>query len=412
MKKTVYHIKILIVILSLLLSLTGCWDRVEVEGQSYVITMGLDVAENNLLEVTYQIANPKGGGLTGLQGSSSKEPIHQNITFKVHDLVSARDLYTVSGTRQLSFAFTRTLVVSEKLAKSDKFYNYMSAILRERQIRIDTYLIICKENTAEFIKNNKSDMESRPQKLYVQMAQRWEETALTPFSTIFRFNQRKVQDADLFLCNYGTTVKNPSESKPNEHEYEPGEVDTEGGNPVQIIGGAVFKKGKMVGSVNGYETRLSLLLREEFKQNNALFSFPDPFDSNYRVTTNLSKGSKFDLKIEMKDSIPSIKVNVPIELVIMSIPSMVDYIYDLDKQEVLRSSIEKQLTEDLNKLVQKMKDEFGGEGFQWSYKARKKFWTFDEYKNYDWMEAYMNSKVQVKTKVKIVGIGKQLSPPK
>ena len=37
--------------------LTGCWDRVELEEQAYVIVIGIDQGKGNLLSVTYQIAN-------------------------------------------------------------------------------------------------------------------------------------------------------------------------------------------------------------------------------------------------------------------------------------------------------------------------------------------------------------------
>ncbi len=39
-----------------------------------------------------------------------------------------------------------------------------------------------------------------------------------------------------------------------------GQVPKRGGNPVQLIGSAVFKEGKMIGKLTGEETRIAILL--------------------------------------------------------------------------------------------------------------------------------------------------------
>ena len=113
--------------------------------------IGLDLAENKDLNVTYLISNPQGGGFANVLEISQNEPPEEIITLRVPDILTGRDLLGATVTRKTSFSHMRTMVVSEELAKSGKLLPSLEAVLRDREIRRDMFLVVCKEKAADYI---------------------------------------------------------------------------------------------------------------------------------------------------------------------------------------------------------------------------------------------------------------------
>jgi len=396
--------------IALMFILTGCWDSIEVEQSAFVSVIGLDKLESDKIEITYLISNPQGGGFSSVVESSQKEPPAEIITLKVPDILSARDLLGASVTRQITFTHTKTLVVSEELARSGLFLPNMEAALRDREIRRDMFFVVSKEKASEFIRGNDPKLETRPHKFYEFMAERWKEAALVPLSTTHAFLERTEGKAGLFLNIYGTTQQINANETGNEDEYLAGEINQSGGNPIQMIGSAVFKDGKMIGTLNGEETRLSQLLRPSFQIPSLLSTFPDPLNKDYRITVRIIKEEDTEVEIVTKGEYPKLDIKVHVLFDILAVPSGIDYIKDFEKQRLLESYISKAIREKAEKLIKKTQVEFCGDPFMWSTAARKEFSTWDEYERYNWMEKYEQAQVSVKFEAKIRRLGKQGSP--
>ncbi|GAE95380.1 hypothetical protein JCM21714_4612 [Gracilibacillus boraciitolerans JCM 21714] len=85
-------------ILSFILS--GCYDRIELEHQSYVIAVGIDTTEQEgVYSFTYQIANPEIGS-AAVQIGPDEPPT---------------EIVTVNGADILSATYTANSFVSKKL---------------------------------------------------------------------------------------------------------------------------------------------------------------------------------------------------------------------------------------------------------------------------------------------------------
>lgn len=388
----------------------GCRNSIEVEESAFVAVIGLDIAEDDSMYVTYLLSNPQGGGFSNVLGSNQSEPPEEVVTLKIPDILTGRDLLGTSVTRKTTFAHMRTMVVSEELARSGKLLSSLEAALRDREIRRDMFLIVSKEKAVDFIKGNKSEFETRPHKFYEFIAQRWEETGLVPLSTVHLFMQSVEQQAGLFLNIYGTTQPTEPNEEGNEDEYLPGTIDKTGGNPLQMIGSAVFKKGIMVGTLNGEETRFCQLLRLNYKTSSILTSYPDPVKEGHRVSCRIIKEENTDIKIETGQKYPVIDVRVPVFFDILAIPSGIDYITDKEKQKQLEQHISNILSEKALRLVKKTQQELEGDPFLWFNEVRKKFPTWEEYQQYNWKEKYLNAKVSVQFEAKMRRVGKQKEP--
>ena len=119
----------------LIFSLTGCWDKREVEERSYVVAIGLDlpkgfdIEKEQAVEVTFQFSNPKLNikGASPTEGSERKDI----VTLTSPDLVTARNMANSFVTREISFSHNKVLIISEELAKTKIFYRLLSTAFKD-----------------------------------------------------------------------------------------------------------------------------------------------------------------------------------------------------------------------------------------------------------------------------------------
>jgi spore germination protein KC len=389
--------------------LTGCWDRKELEESAYVSVIGIDKGKNGMVKVTYQLpsteAQSSPGGVQGNRASS------EIVTLTAPGHITARDLATASVSRRINFSHLRVIILSEELARTSDTYKSIFGSLRDREFRRNTYILVSRENAEDFIRGNNPKLEQSPHKFYDYMARRWVEVGLVPITTINDFAERYEMKASLALTAYGTSREIGSNEFGFESNYLPGEIETTGGNPTQIIGSAVFKEEKMIGALTGEETRLASMLSVTSKADNMLITFPDPLMSENRISARLTTEGHPKIKVDVSGESPIIDVKVPVNLFLLAIPSKVDYSDSKKNQEALKNSFTKYMEDKAKNLIEKTKNEFKGEPFQWSLAARKKFWSLDEFLSYNWMEKYPNAEVNVTFEAKLRGTGKQLKPP-
>lgn len=403
-----------IVILILVCLLTGCWDRKELEQMSYATAIGLDIPEGvdlkkkQAVDVTFQFSNPKLNirGATG-QGDKGEKNI---ITLTAPDFITAKNMANSFVTRQISFSHAKTIVVSEELAKSDMFFRFIGTALKEREVRRETSIIVSEGKASEFIRKNKPEMMIRPHKYYQFIIDRSVETGLVPEATINRLFAITDGDADLFLAISGSvSEKREGSSFQEEDQYIAGSVPKKGGNPVQLMGSAVFKEGKMIGKLTGEETRASLLLDNTSRIEDMFVSFNDPVEKKYKIAVRVKKKTATDIKIKLRKGPPKINVKVPLEVELLSVPSMVDYAGDMKKQMILKKWIAKEIEKNMIPLVEKTQKEFKSEPFYWSLAVRPLFSTTKDYEEWDWTNKnYPYADINIDVQVDIIGFGKQL----
>jgi len=388
------------------LALAGCADRVEVERLAHVVVLGLDYEEGNFINVTFQIANPQVGSTD--RGQAEKEPPTDIVSIKSTDVVTARELANTIIPRQLDFSHLQTLIISESMARSPVFHKTVSSLVRIPEIRREMSMIICREEAATFIKKNKPRMETRPHKYYEYMLDQWAIRAVEPDSNLNGYLKNLA--GELYLVIYATTERLEDEIIENEALYRAGEVPAEETDPVQMMGSAVLKEGRMIGTMNGQETRYAMLLRHEEKVHSVISSFPDPLKETERVTVRLLKTESAKLKIDVSEEVPRIEAKVKLYGQLLSTEGMENYVTNLDHQELLERTIEDVMTRETMDFIRRTQEEFRSEPFNWHNQVRKKFWTWNDYIRYDFIGKYPRAEVKVVYEVEIENFGKQFEP--
>ncbi|MBL4930363.1 Ger(x)C family spore germination protein [Clostridium paridis] len=409
------YISIFLLFFMTLSSISGCVDRTELEEQAYVSAIGLDKGTEDRLSITYQITNVRHGAKT----ETDTGPKNETITFEAPDFISARHLANTVISRRITLTHAKILIIGEEFARDPDFFHQLEAALRENQLKRGMNILVSKETASEFLRANDPKVENRTSKYFDFMYDRWKDTGYVPESDLNKFMQRTEGKSSLYLAVYLSATKNTPkhiykspDTLGNEADYLPGEIDIEGGNPTQMIGSAVFKDGKMIGVLTGNENRINVILRPSLSVRSMIFTFEDPLDKDYKVTARILQYKKNKYHFNIKGTYPEVEVTIPLKVEILAIPSFTKYVEDLEKQEILKHSMEDQLKVASYKLVRKTQQEFKGEPFLWgSQVLRPKFFTYEEYKNYNWSDKYPNAKVNIDYKIDLLGFGKQMNPP-
>lgn len=393
----------MIISLCIFIPLTGCWDRGEVTEFAFPISIGLDRGKKGLIEVTLEMANVREGSPMTMGKDTESAEV---ITLTAPDILIARELANVSVTKDIQYSHLKDIMISEELARTKEFEHILEAFLRDRQVRRNLNIIVTREKAQDFIKSNDPKLEPRSHKFYERMVKRWEQTGLMPEATLNRYLQSAEGDSGLFLSIYATSNFFEPKQKVNA-DYIAGEVEKEGGNPTQMIGSAIFHKGKMVGVLDGEETRVALILRPYSKVDTMLSSFRDPLDPSQQITVRMLKTQTPKVKLNKDEK--ELNITVPLTVQVLHIPSGKNYVENKDYQKKLVDSIEKELEVSSKKLIAKTQKAYKAEPFLWSVIARQQFWTWSEYKSFDWSKFYTEANVNVTYDVTIDRFGKHLN---
>ena len=400
-------------LLSLIFVLTGCWDQKELEERSYVVAIGLDlpkgidIDKEQAVDVTLQFSNPK-LNVKGASASTESSERQDIITLTAPDFVTARNMANSFVTREISFSHNKVLIVSEELAKKEIFFRLLSTSFKDREMRRETNMIVTDGKASEFISKNRPEMMVRPHRYYQFLIDRATETGLVLKSTINHFFAITDGDADLFLAMLGSS-KGHKNGFQDEDQYIAGQVPKKGGNPVELIGTAVFKEGKMIGKLTGEETRIAGMLDNTSNIRDMFSSFPDPLDNRYKIAVRIKKNRSTKVKIKLRNGPPKIDVTYPVEIRVLSVPSMINYADNIENQRKLKAALESKMKENAESLIKKTQEEFKAEPFYWSLYVRPLFQTVKEYEEWDWNKKnYPFADINVTMNIELTGFGKQL----
>jgi spore germination protein KC len=393
--------------------LSGCWDQREVEELAYVIAIGLDKGEDNdnRVRITYLISNPESGSTA--DGGGSEEPPREIISLEAEDFISSRNLANTVIAKQITYDLLRMIIISEDFARDESFIRWIYDATKSMEIKRDIKLVVTREETAQFLQNNKPLLETRPHEYYEKILATGEEIGTAPKSELNQFFRITEADADLFLGIYGSSKQGETiKSTDSPHQITAGEFEFEGEtNTTQILGAAVFKEGQMIDTLTIEQTRIATLLNPTLKPGYFIGVLPDPFDEQHKIAIRIENTSPLKIKMKLNSGTPTIDVTVPLTIEVLSNHSMTDYPKDESKRNRLRDSIQENLNKDFNDFVKKTQEEYQSEPFGWSLLARRKFSTLSDWVEFDWMKTYADIKIQVDVQVKLGKFGRQSDLP-
>lgn len=391
-----------------LLCLPGCFGSAETDQTAFVLAMGFDKGEKDTMVVTVSIANPRviAGGAGGGGGEEGKNVLVMSVeTFG--PLSGLEQLNTVTG-RHLSLLHAKAYVFSEELAR-EGLADWFTTMSRYYELRATSFVFVCRGKAKDFLEKNQPPMELSPTKQYELLGI----TAKTHGfynNTMFKDFYQDVKSwstepsLPLVALHEGgleTTklgIAKGGEYKPG--RYLAGEMPVTGENKAQVIGTAVFRGSRLVGLIDGRETRHFLMLRGIFKRGFITFLDPlIPVPSLVGLTIYQRRSPKYTTAIN-EDGRVTVSVDLDLEADLTAIISDINY-ENPELKPVLEEAISREVEQDCLALIKRTQEEFQSDICGFGHQLKRHFWTTQAWRDFNWLERYPEAQVDVTVHTRI-----------
>lgn len=373
------------------LSLTGCYDKTELDNLAYVIGIGLDVGEaqngedddndGENLNITYQIAIPV--KIAGENNSSGKET-YTTYTVSASSLFMGNSIVNTMASKEINLSHINIILYSEEIAKKG-LSGHINGLLGNTDIRPKTPVAICRGKASDFFNQITPVLETNPARYYSSILSSFNYTDESIGSELISFysNAQSIdREASTVIGEISSEELNDSDSNENKDK-------------AVFKGLAVFKAGTMIGEIPPKITDAHLLLTNALKRGNV--TVKDPEDENSIATATIRQYTPTKINVDVKDKVPKVDITLFINAHFEASNSTTDYLNPENKlklKKVIQEKITSNIYEYLNE-IKKLDSDIVGIG---KY-AKVKCLTWEDYEDLHWQEIFKNSEFNVKVEV-------------
>lgn len=387
-----------LIILLFLTAFSGSYNALSIDRLAYVVAIAIDSSTNNNYTISFQFTNMTSPTESG---TSEKSPSIVN-SVEASSIGSAINLMNTYIDKRLNLSHCKVIVFSEEIASkgiSDLIYTLMN----DNQIRPSAYIVISKCNAKYYIENSKPQLDNLITKYYDIFPTSSNYTSYTTDSTIGEFfNKLKSETSEPTAILGGMNSEEPDKTPiPNENKDSnniANESTISGQRGSENIGVAVFKGDKMIGELNALECLSYLNITNKSK--GFFISIPNPEDSNSNIDLYLSPTNTNQTNVEIINGTPYIHVKATYSARITSLNSDSKYLNSnvLDSiSKSCNSYLESTFSDYLYKTSREFKSDINGFGNN----VLNKFWTTQEFNDYDWKSNYKDSYFDVKVNTSV-----------
>jgi len=436
--------KRIIFFLPLFFLLSGCYDAKEPNDIAYVVALGVDSAEDKSYEFTIQFAKTTQiSGGASQEGGKEGSNIMELISVKAPSIYSGMNIANQVVSKRFTLAHTKLIVLSDEIAKNG-VGDFFDSFSRNSDIRPHIYLAVSSGKAKEYLKAVKPVVEVNPvnyyrlifeseyggyvpriilKDFYFQLAADDKQNIL-PLTGVNQENKKNSETSGEKQGSSQEDFQNSQESsnsqtsQPQQEEQKPspqtnkqgfdfltkdyvaGNLDVEKKNASEVIGMAIFKDNKMIGTANNIESVLYNMLRGTFKM--SYISFSNFASADFPLTVSAEQQKSPYIRVKTDPDNPKIKIKIFLEGQLLSESSENPAETNIPECE---KEIERATKEAIKNFLEKTKTEFNSDivGFgQW---AKINFLTYDDFEKYDWNSRYSQAEFDVQVNFDLRRIG-------
>ena len=366
---------------------------------AYVTALGLDIDDNGMLSVTFQISIPSSGSESGSSQSSKT----QNTTVQCSTIDSGISLVNSYISKQINLSHCKVIVFSKKIA-SQGLNNYVDTLANNIEIRPNCNIIISRCDAKTFIEKATPSIETLTARYYEVALKSSEYTGYTTTTEFADFgnNIKNTFIQATAILGGVNTGENTVSNKPYvgiDSSYKADETPINDANNVETFGTAVFLEDKFVGELNGFETICFLLITN--KIDTCTLAVPNPLDENSEIDLSVRKEKNPKTKVDFIDGKPHITIDLFLEAHGLTLNKTVDYT-SLENMHNLETSSEQFLKGKINDFLYKTSTEFNSDICGFGKHALSKYLTWDEWEKSNWMDNYKNSVFDINVNMTII----------
>ncbi len=370
--------RVLLAFISLvfLYSIMGCWNYSEVDDMSIIAGVAIDKDDSSgKLKVTVEIVDTK-EGMKSSQSGFKMATLSGDTMFGI-----VRDMISITGKR-LFWSHSKAIILSEKVAREGvikviDWYN------RDTETRSDVYIFVSKEKTAQEVISLNSLTETIMSYGLAQQMRTERNVSTAPVVEIWDFVDKLETSGEYALAPLVYIHEQNGEKNP------------------RISGTAVFSMDKMVGTLNGEETKYMLFAKNELKGGVLVINDESGVPSlSLEILSNTTKIKPVWVKGKLQ-----IKINTITHTGLDEVMNPEEFT-DLDSKKTIEKRAGKELQKSILSVIHKVQQEYHADIFGFgdlihermpqTWKRLEKNWD-KEFANID---VVVNSKVIIESSAK------------
>lgn len=398
MNSFIKRIFIILVLLIFVTAFSSSYVSLRIDNLAFVVALGIDVADNNNLKVSFEFTDI---GSVSENGSTSESSSVIN-TVVSSSLDSAISMMNGFIGKQLSLSHCKLIIFSEEFAQRGVSHEIYT-LINNPQIRPSTNIVISKIDAESYIKYSEPALEHLESKYYEIFPSSSKYTGYTVNATIGDFfNGLVCETCEPFAILGGINDSSNSNSNASSNNAEAisNATTLTGKRLTENIGVAVFKDDKLVGELNAIETLSFLLLKNSVDSFEV--SIPNPnTQEEENIDIYLYHDVDTKINLDITNGAPHAKIDINLTGKISSVSNNSDY-DDNNQLSTISNSVNNYLESIVSSYLYRTSREFNSDINNIGRHGRSQFLTLNDYENFDWLENYKNCtfEVNVDTNVK------------
>lgn len=395
------------VLLTALLT-TGCYDRTELEEEAFVLLLGFDTPKPGIIKVVARVAVPSklasSGGQGGSSGGGGFDEGTPLLTARGHTVHEALSLMNTGMERSINLSHLSAIVFSEKVAKAG-LSPYLRTLTRYREFRRNHYLYVSHGDLEKLLQAEKPLFEKSPTRYIEDLQKTNRSLGYAPSVQVEQFLNSLFSPAtDPILP---VLAENP-QKEDAKMSFLAGSVSRTGGNPVECVGTAIFQKDRMVGLLDGQETRYLLFLNGDIRH--FVLSVPSSLRKGSYLSVGVRLSKPATRVLQLRSSQPKLSITQYVEAELLANQSRDSY-FDKSQRLQLEHLLEHELSMREEKLINKLLHKKNVAPLSFIEGMRAQFPTYPDYETFPWRNVLKKTAVDVNVKVVLRRLGSQLNTP-
>ena len=153
---SIKSVKSALLLIPLLFTFTGCWDKVEIESRAFVVALGVDKKEENyIVTLSVPVIGGKDMPFYGKGGDDDNDDDKQPAHIKIGEgqtILEALKNLDAKNDKNLYYGQTKLIIVGEKLLEDRQFFNHALQELEKQLAAPRRIHVIAAEDPTEILK--------------------------------------------------------------------------------------------------------------------------------------------------------------------------------------------------------------------------------------------------------------------
>ena len=391
-----FIILILIIIL-ILTSLTGCYSAQGLETLAYAVAIGIDKGDNEHLKLSFQFAIL--GNSSGSGGGSSQSQESTVTTVDCASIDAGISLIDNYISKKVNLSHCKAVVISEELAY-EGVSEYIFTLVNDLEMRPDCNIIVSKCKASHYLENSQPTLESVSARYYELTLNSSEYTGLTENVTLEDFYSDMLSTTNqphaiLGGINTDSTHSDDKSKTPYDAQgsYKAGETPIKSETVLENMGLAIFYDDKLVGELTGMEALCHLLVVNKLES--ATISVPSPFNKDSVINLYIASPKDTKTSVKFVNGTPYIDCEVTITANITSFDDHFDYSNE-ENLKLIEDYTNTYLEQNISSYLYKTSKEYKCDIANLGRHVVSNYLTWEEWIESDWLYNYQNSFFSVK----------------